>query len=155
MNKLSSQDRSSLIRLASSLPKGSKERRTILSGLKFASDVFIDFANFLKRNRPKIDEVQMDRSGPFSTTSTNTLRYTVDISEFIESLGDEGESAIDSLADALNNNPKVDLMVAEALGIKKSALVGYSGVHFRKSPADYEILDNNFYATTRQTILQN
>ncbi len=33
MNKLSSQDRASLIRLASSLPKGSERRRSILAGL--------------------------------------------------------------------------------------------------------------------------
>jgi len=34
MNKLSSQDRSSLIRLASSLPAGSSERKAILAGLQ-------------------------------------------------------------------------------------------------------------------------
>lgn len=33
MNKLSSQDRSSLIRLASAMPKGSEERKAILAGL--------------------------------------------------------------------------------------------------------------------------
>jgi len=34
MNKLSSQDRSNLIKLASSLPKSSEERRAILAGLR-------------------------------------------------------------------------------------------------------------------------
>jgi hypothetical protein len=37
MNKLSSQDKTSLIKLASSLPVGSAERRAILAGLKKVS----------------------------------------------------------------------------------------------------------------------
>lgn len=36
MNKLSSQDRATLLRLAAGLPQGSEERRTILAGLKAA-----------------------------------------------------------------------------------------------------------------------
>jgi len=38
MNKLSSQDRSSLIRLASSLPAGDRIRKAILAGLKKADE---------------------------------------------------------------------------------------------------------------------
>lgn len=38
MNKLSSDDRSSLLRLASSLPKGDGARRAILAGLKKAAE---------------------------------------------------------------------------------------------------------------------
>ena len=42
MNKLSSQDRSALIRLASSLPAGNPNRKAILAGLKTASSVMTD-----------------------------------------------------------------------------------------------------------------
>ena len=57
MNKLSSQDRSSLIRLASSLPIGSGERKAILAGLQKVSwmDSPPDFS-------PKLGENQLERT---------------------------------------------------------------------------------------------
>ena len=63
MNKLSSQDKTSLIKLAFSLPVGSPERRAILAGLKKVSwmDSPPDFSNKsgendLERSKRIIDE---------------------------------------------------------------------------------------------------
>ena len=42
---LTASDRKSLIRLASTLPKGSKERRAILAGLNKVASEFVEFEN--------------------------------------------------------------------------------------------------------------
>ena len=50
---LTAQDRSSLIRLASDLPKGSPERKAILAGLKKASYMTSDLEEAARRGDPK------------------------------------------------------------------------------------------------------
>ena len=58
MNKISSQDRAALIRLASSLPKGSLEKRAILGSLRKGAQVDVDLlptpkgTSWIEWNRP-------------------------------------------------------------------------------------------------------
>ena len=54
---LTSSDRSALIRLAASLPKGSEERRAILAGLKTAGgDYLEDYVDFLAKQFPQLED---------------------------------------------------------------------------------------------------
>lgn len=55
MSKLSENNRSALIRLASSLPKGDENRREILKRVKSASIFDDQFMEFMGRLPPKID----------------------------------------------------------------------------------------------------
>lgn len=54
--KMGAADRKALIRLASSLPKGSRERKAILAGLKTASGPYSDFAPQLRKAQRHLDE---------------------------------------------------------------------------------------------------
>ena len=88
--ELTASDRASLIRLASSLPAGSEERRAILSGLRSASP---DLEADLEKIRQKIDGLskhlgkgdQAMPEGPVRTALENLLAARIFLSNAIRS----------------------------------------------------------------------
>lgn len=76
MNKLSSQDRASLIRLASSLPAGDENRKTILAGLVKTSS--LDLQPFSSEEEAEFDSQILKEVKKYLRTSR--LKVTDDFS---------------------------------------------------------------------------
>lgn len=118
------------------------------------SKVIKSFIDFLKRAKKKEKNLSSGGAGPWATTDIDRKMITVDLRPWIDSLEDE-DAAFDVIMSLFNRNNGFDQDVAEAIGFGDVPYVSHRGPRHRHSPADYEILDDEFSAISDVTIYIN
>jgi hypothetical protein len=127
--------------------------RTVSASLRTAkySRTIESLLKHVKRTRVRKKTLERGRGGPHAPSVTNTELYIVDISDWIEEVGEEEANLVyDSMEDG---DPWTDAL-ADAMGVG-GPYQTTRGIDHPRRRADFEVLDDSVSAMFRSTLYIN